>query len=121
MKRAKAFSTINWRKYIDVKVNPRAKSFLESRGDDVFWQISTAIHKGIKLKEDAVVMLVHPNAGAVIRIPQEEYKEFLELSLTWFEKKEDYDKCIDIKWFLSDHEAVKRGIKPSKKYREKVI
>ena len=121
MRRAKAFSTVNWRKYLDVKTNPRAKSFLESRGDEVLWQIASTIHKAAKSKSPEVVLMIHPNAGAVIRIPKEEYQEILQLCLNWFTVREDYEKCIDIDWFISDLEAIKRGIKPSKKYREKVI
>jgi hypothetical protein len=119
--RQKAFSTINWKKYLDVNTNPRAKNFLKSRGDTVLWQVSTTIHRAIRKKEDAIVMLVHPNAGAVIRIPRKEYQEFLDLSLRWFEIKEDYTKCIEIKKFLSDLEASKRKITRPQNYREKVI
>lgn len=119
--RQKAFSTINWKKYLDVNTNPRAINFLKSRGNNVLWQISTTIHRAIRKKQDAIVMLVHPNAGAVIRIPRKEYKEFLELSLKWFEKKEDYTKCIEIKKFLSDLENSSHKITTPKNYREKVI
>lgn len=121
MRRAKAFSTVNWRKYLDVKTNPRAQSFLNSNGDEVLWQIASTVHKAAKNKLKEVVLLIHPNAGAVIRIPKEEYKEMLDLCLKWFVYREDYEKCTDIDWFLSDLEAIKRGITPSKKYREKVI
>ena len=30
---------------------------------------------------------------AVIRIPNEEFKEFLTICLRWFEKQENYEKC----------------------------
>lgn len=121
MRKAKAFSTVNWRKYLDIKTNPRAKSFLESRGDEVLWQIAGTVHKAAKGEVPEVVLLIHPNAGAVIRIPKDEYDEMLELCLNWFVHREDYEKCTDIQWFQSDLEALRRGIKPSKKYREKVI
>ena len=52
---------------------------------------------------------------------QKEYQEFLDLSLRWFEIKEDYTKCIEIKKFLSDLEASKRKITRPQNYREKVI
>ena len=116
-----AYSTVNWRRYLDITKNPRAQSFLNSRGDEVLWQIAGTVHKAAKTKQKEVVLLIHPNAGAVIRIPYTEYDEMLELCLKWFEKQEDYEKCTDIQWFQSDLEAIKRGIKPSKKYRQRVI
>jgi len=121
MKRATAFSTVNWRRYLDVNENPRAKTFLESRGNEVLDQISSQIHKASKLGKKELVMVIHPNAGAVIRIPNEEFKEFLTICLRWFEKQENYEKCADIDWFLSDLEAIRRGIPLNGKYREKVI
>ena len=121
MRRAKAFSTVNWRRYLDITENPRAQSFLNSNGDEVLWQIAGTVHKAAKKKSKEVVLLIHPNAGAVIRIPKEEYEEMLDLCLKWFVHREDYEKCTDIDWFKSDLEAIKRGITPSKKYREKVI
>lgn len=121
MRRAKAFSTVNWRRYLDTTENPRAQSFLNSNGDEVLWQIAGTVHKAAKKKSKEVVLLIHPNAGAVIRIPKEEYEEMLDLCLKWFVHREDYEKCTDIDWFKSDLEAIKRGITPSKKYREKVI
>ena len=121
MRRAKAFSTVNWRRYLDVKTNPRAKTFLQHNGDEVLWQIAGTVHKAAKKKLPEVVLLIHPNAGAVIRIPKDEYDEMLQLCLNWFVHREDYEKCTDIQWFQSDLEAIRRGIKPSKKYREKVI
>lgn len=121
MRRAMAYSTVNWRRYLDITKNPRAQSFLDSRGDEVLWQIAGTVHKAAKTKQKEVVLLIHPNAGAVIRIPYTEYDEMLELCLKWFEKQEDYEKCTDIQWFQSDLEAIKRGIKPSKKYRQRVI
>lgn len=122
MKRTKAFSTVNWRKYLDVNVNPRAKSFLESRGDDVLWQISSNIHQAIFKKDmNQLVLLVHPNAGAVIRIDKKEFKEILQMCLDWFVYKEDYEKCSKIKWFLSDLEKVNKPVKIVKKHKETII
>ena len=106
---------------MDITENPRAQSFLNSNGDEVLWQIAGTVHKAAKKKSKEVVLLIHPNAGAVIRIPKEEYEEMLDLCLKWFVHREDYEKCTDIDWFKSDLEAIKRGITPSKKYREKVI
>lgn len=102
MRRTKAFSTVNWRKYLDVRTNPRAKNFLNARGDDVLWQIASNIERSIRKDLPELVLLVHPNAGGVIKITKSEYKELLELCLKWFESKEDYDRCSKIKEFLNN-------------------
>ena len=120
MRRTKAFSTVNWRKYLDVNTNPRAKSFLESRGDDVLWQISQNIHKGYKTKQKEIILLVHPNAGAVIRITENEYDELLEMCLKWFEVRENYDICARIKFFKTNIEKIKKGLNPLK-YKETLV
>jgi len=122
MRRAKAFSTVNWRKYLDVKTNPRAKSFLESRGDDVLWQIAQNIYRDkTRRKENQVILLVHPNAGAVIRIKEDEYEEVLNLCLNWFLAKENYKRCSKIKWFLDNFDKIKKGLKPELEYKEIVV
>ena len=122
MRRAKAFSTVDWRKYLDVSENPRAKSFLESRGDDVLWQLSSQIHQAaIKKNLSELVLLVHPNAGAVIRINKKDYTEVLELALNWFEKREMYDRCSRIQWFIENLDKFNKGMKYARNYREKVI
>ena len=121
MRRAKAFSTVNWRKYLDVKTNPRAKSFLESRGNDVLWQIATNIDNAIFNNKSELVLLVHPNAGAVIRIKESEYIDVLTLSLKWFEHREDYEKCRRIQSFLENLDKMKKGLKITKNYKETIV
>ena len=42
----KALSTVYWKKYLDINNgNQQVKKFLESRGDDVLWQISQNIQR----------------------------------------------------------------------------
>lgn len=122
MRNQRAFSTVDWRKYLDVNTNPRAKSFLESRGNDVLWQLASNVHQAaVKKNLKELVLLVHPNAGAVIRIKKEDYTEILNLALNWFEKKEDYKRCSRVKWFIENLEKLDKGIKFTRNYREKVI
>lgn len=121
MKRAKAFSTVNWRKYLDVNTNPRAKAFLDSRGDDVLWQIAANIHQTTVSNSDELVLLVHPNAGAVIKINKKEYKEVLNLCLDWFVNKEDYGKCSKIKKIMIDLEKINTISKKQRKIKETLI
>ena len=67
-----------------------------------------------------MVFLIHPNVG-VIRIPKKEFGEFLNISLSWFEKNEDYEKCKEIQWFQSNFDKLKKGKPISRKRKEKVI
>ena len=120
MKRTKAFSTVNWRKYLDVNTNPRAKAFLDSRGDEVLWQIASNIQRMVKRDLTELVLLVHPNAGGVIRITQSEYKEVLELCLNWFAAKEEYGRCGDIQKFLNNL-SNKKNKQIAKKIEETII
>jgi hypothetical protein len=122
MRRERAFSTVNWRRYLDIKSNPRAESFLEQRGDDVLWQIASNIHKGcVHKKQKEIVLLIHPNAGAVIRIPQSEYLELLQLCLSWFEVREQYKKCSEIQRFIKNVKKIKKPTKNIKKVKETLI
>lgn len=122
MRRERAFSTVNWRRYLDVKSNPRAESFLEQRGDDVLWQIASNIHKGcVHKKQKEIVLLIHPNAGAVIKIPQSEYLELLHLCLSWFEVREQYKKCSEIQRFIKNVKKIKKPTKNIKKVKETLI
>lgn len=122
MKRERAYSTVSWRKYLDVDTNPRVKSFLDSRGDDVLWQISSNIHQAaVKKGLSELILMVHPNAGAVIKIDSSEYMEVLKLCLKWFEKKEEYSKCSRIQWFISNIDKLKKGLKPDVNYKETLV
>jgi hypothetical protein len=95
-------NTIHWSKYLDETKNPRVKNFLKHRGDDVMWQVAQNVHKsgnGGKHDKDRLVMLIHENAPYAINIPRSEYDTVLDLSLKYFEKKEDYEKCAEIVTF----------------------
>jgi len=101
-------STIHWSRYLDENKNPRVKNFLKHRGDDVMWQVALNVHKSGKsgkYKKDRLVMLVHENAPYAINIPKNEYIDVLELSLKYFQDKEDYEKCSEIVKFKKDIEC----------------
>jgi len=112
--REMTINTIHWSKYLDERKNPRVKNFLKSRGDDVMWQVAQNVHKsgngGIHDK-DRLVMIVHENAPYAINIKRNEYQDVLDLTLRYFEKKEEYEKCAEIIKFKKNIE-----IKP---YRNK--
>jgi len=93
----KALSTVNWKKYLDINNgNPQVKRFLESRGDDVLWQISQNIQRANRKNRESLVMVIHENAPAAILIEKKDYMDVLELSLKWFEKREYYERCSGI-------------------------
>jgi len=94
-------STVDWRKYLDVNVNPRAKRFLDARGNDVLWQIAQNLHKN---NNSRLVMLVHENAPSGIEIKSKDYNEVFDLCIKYFESKEQYEKCqkiLEFKNYLS--------------------
>ena len=69
---SKILNTVHWKKYLDINNgNPQVARFLESRGDDVFWQIAQNVYKsgnGGKYKKDQLVMVIHENAPNAILI-----------------------------------------------------
>lgn len=95
-------STIHWSKYLDESKNPRVKNFLKHRGDDVMWQVALNCHKNGWRDRERLVMLIHENAPYAIRIPKEEYQDVLDLTLEYFKKKEQYEKCAEIVRFKDD-------------------
>ncbi len=115
MRRGSAFSTVDWRKYLDVNVNPRAKTFLESRGVDVLWQIASEINRAnMTPGQNELVILVHPNAGAVIRISKKDFGELLDLTMEYFKNVEKYEICSKIQKFISYHKQKKSPNKVKK-------
>jgi len=93
----KALSTVNWKKYLDINNgNPQVKKFLESRGDDVLWQISQNIQRANRKNKESLVMVIHENAPAAILIEKKDYNDVLNLSLKWFESREYYERCSGI-------------------------
>ena len=93
-------STIHWSKYLDESVNPRVKNFLKHRGDDVMWQVAQNCHKNGWRGRERLVMLIHENAPYAINIPQSEYQDVLDLTLKYFQDKEEYEKCAVLKKYL---------------------
>jgi len=100
--RERTISTVDWKKYLDFNQNPRAKTFLQSRGDDVLWQIASNIDNSLtgSKPSNRIIMSVHPNAPAAILINREDYSDVLDLCIKWFEVREKYEVCkkvLDIK------------------------
>ena len=99
----KALSTVHWKKYLDINNgNPQVKKFLESRGDDVLWQIAQNIQRCNRREKDSLVMVIHENAPNAILIEKKDYLNVLSLCLKWFENKEHYERCSEIVTFQNN-------------------
>lgn len=106
--------TIHWSKYLDERKNPRVKNFLKHRGDDVMWQVALNVHKSGKegkYTKDRLVMLVHENAPYAINIPESEYLDVLDISLKYFQDKEEYEKCSEIVKFKENIKSYRNKLR----------
>lgn len=114
----KSLPTVDWKKYLDINNgNPQVKKFLESRGDDVLWQIAQNIQRCNRRGKGSLVMVIHENAPAAILIERKDYQNVLDLSLSWFESREQYERCkeiLDYKNFMKNNtELPKKKLKPN--------
>lgn len=109
--KVRTYSTVDWRKYLVEEYNPRVKNFLESRGEEVFQQITSNIDSAVKKQKSKIVLLIHPNAGNIIVIEKKDFKKVYNLALEWFLKKEKYEMCSIIKGYMENMKTPKRRIK----------
>lgn len=107
--KARVFNTVDWRKYLDNSDNPRIKTFLESRGNDVFNQICENINRANRNNQTKIVLLIHPNAGNVISISKNDFNEVYDIAMKWFLKNEDYRMCSKIKGYKEN--LIKKKLK----------
>jgi hypothetical protein len=99
----KSLPTVHWKKYLDINNgNPQVKKFLESRGDDVLWQIAQNIQRCNRRDKDILVMVIHENAPNAILIEKKDYLNVLGLCIKWFETKEHYERCSEIVTFQNN-------------------
>ena len=73
-----AHRTVSWKRYLLETDEPRILKFLESRGNEVFYQISIAINAAVVSNKDSIVLLIHPNMKNVIRIKKEDFITVLD-------------------------------------------
>jgi hypothetical protein len=88
-----AHRTVSWEKYLLPTDEPRINKFLESRGNEVFFQISTAINTAVSSDRKSVVILIHPNIRNVIEIKKKDFITVLNRANEWFVSKEKYEVC----------------------------
>ena len=99
--RNRSFTTVGWEKYL-IPTNPFVEKFLEINGNDVLWQIAQNIWNANKNNKHTCVFVVHNNAGSVVLIEKKDYITVLNYCISWFVKKELYERCVEIEKFKSD-------------------
>jgi len=88
-----AHRTVSWERYLLETEEPRVNKFLESRGNEVFFQISTAINDAVTNNRESIVLLIHPNIQNVIEIKKKDFIIVLNRANQWFVSKEKYEVC----------------------------
>ena len=88
-----AHRVVSWERYLLETDEPRVNNFLESRGNEVFFQISTAINDAVINNGEIVVLLIHPNIRNVIEIKKKDFIQVLNRANEWFVAKEKYEVC----------------------------
>ena len=63
----KAYRTVSWKRYLLKTESPRVKKFLESRGNEVFYQVCKAIDNATLTGLNEIVLLIHPNMKNIIK------------------------------------------------------
>lgn len=81
------------------------------------WNVANAIHTAIKDKKEDIGIIVHENAPSVVIVNETEYMEVLNYCNTWFEEREQYEKCAKIQKFKS---KIKKPRKKKKEYIDNV-
>ena len=85
--------TVSWKRYLLETDEPRVIKFLESRGNEVFYQISAAINEAVLSNRKSIVLLIHPNIKNVIEIKKKDFITVLDRANEWFISKEKYEVC----------------------------
>ena len=93
----KAYRTVSWKRYLLKTESPRVKKFLESRGNEVFYQVCKAIDNATLTGLNEIVLLIHPNMKNIIKIYKKDFIIVLDRANEWFLSKEKYEVCSEIK------------------------
>ena len=112
MGKRELYSRVGWRKYFDVNHSPRVERFLKANGLLIFNQLLENIEEAVEENISEILILVHKNAGAIVSVKKEDYKEVLNHSMKWFLQYEHYEQCARIKNLLEILQTKKR--KPKK-------
>ena len=107
--------TVSWEKYLLNTDEPRILRFLESRGNEVFYQISTAINHASLNNKQSIVLLIHPNIKNVIEIKKKDYMKVLNRANEWFVSKEKYEVCSVISGYKENISSKNPKIKTPKR------
>jgi|TARA_B110000503_G_scaffold125078_1_gene192292 hypothetical protein len=101
--------TVSWKRYLLPTDEPRVIKFLESRGNEVFYQISAAINEAVISNRKSIVLLIHPNIKNVIEIKKKDFITVLDRANEWFISKEKYEVCSVISGYKEN--VLKKSLK----------
>jgi len=107
--------TVSWKKYLLETDEPRVIKFLESRGNEVFYQIAAAINEGVLSNRKSIVLLIHPNIKNVIEIKKKDFITVLDRANDWFISKEKYEVCSIISGYKENVLRKSSKIKSNKR------
>ena len=101
MSRRDYHTRVGWRKYFDLSHSPRVERFLKANGSLIFNQLLENIEEAVDDNIGEILILAHKNAGSIVSVKREDYKEVLEHCMVWFLKNEYYEQCARIQKLLN--------------------
>lgn len=111
---------LNWKNYLsDVEGDNGFSGHLRDKGDIIyqtfFNQIKSASARNLK----ELCIAIDDYSRTMIVISRDEYIEVLSICMKYFQNKEEYERCIEIRNLIEKIKAKKLSSKVSKK--EKLI
>lgn len=111
---------LNWKNYLnDVEGEDGFKGHLKNKGDIIyqtfFNQVKSASARNLK----ELCISMDDYSRTMIIISRDEYIEVLTICMLYFQNKEEYEKCIEIRNLIEKIKSKKLSSKISKK--EKLI
>jgi hypothetical protein len=111
---------LNWKNYLsDVEGEGGFSGHLKNKGDIIyqtfFKQIKTASARNLK----ELCITIDDYSRTMIVISRDEYAEVLSMCMMYFQNKEEYEQCVEIRNLIQKIKTKKPSSRVSKK--EKLI
>ena len=90
------YSTVKWEEYLVSETSERAHKFISANGDVLFKTIFEKIKDAIENESKQILMLVHPNATALVVVNESDYLPILNHCIVFYEQTENYRMCSKI-------------------------
>jgi hypothetical protein len=111
---------LNWKNYLsDVEGDNGFSGHLSDKGDIVYHTFYSQIKSASARNLKELCVSIDDYSRTMIVISRDEYNEVLELCMLYFQNKENYEKCIEIRNLIQKIKTKKLSSKVSKK--EKLI